>query len=321
MKEIRLTDIEGIQVGHAQNDSAGTGCTVILCVQGAVASVDVRGGAPATRETDLLDPVNMVEKIHAVMLSGGSAFGLDSCSGAMKYLEENGYGFDMQVAKVPIVCGASLFDLTVGRADVRPDKDMGYLACIHAQEKKVLLEGNVGAGTGASVGKILGMDKAMKSGIGTYAIQVGDLQIGAIVAVNAVGNIINHKTQDYLCGMYDRIHHQVIHAQDVLYASIDKIPQGNTTIGCIITNAILTKAQAKKISSIAHNGYARSIRPVHTMSDGDCIFTLATGAVETMADTVGMLASDVMAEAVNRAVKAAKSAYGLPSIQELGEEK
>ena len=315
MKEIKITDIKGFQVGQAENQKAGTGCTVILCRDGAVAGVDVRGGGPATRETDLLHPINMVQKIHAVMLSGGSAYGLDAASGAMQYLEEHGAGFDMQVAKVPIVCGASLFDLSVGDAHVRPDKEMGYAACVDA-ENDTVLEGNHGAGTGASVGKLLGFEQAMKSGIGTCGIQVGDLQVAAIVAVNACGNVVDYETNELLAGVYDSHSGSVLKAQDVLFQQMDalrKLPEGNTTIGCIVTNAKLDKAQCTKIAGIAHNGYARAIHPVHTMSDGDSIFVLSSGEVEVMADAVGMLATEMMAKAIKRAVLHAESAYGLPA--------
>lgn len=315
MKEIKITDIKGFQVGQAENQKAGTGCTVILCRDGAVAGVDVRGGGPATRETDLLHPINMVQKIHAVMLSGGSAYGLDAASGAMQYLEEHGAGFDMQVAKVPIVCGASLFDLSVGDAHVRPDKEMGYAACVDA-ENDTVLEGNHGAGTGASVGKLLGFEHAMKSGIGTCSIQVGELQVAAIVAVNACGNVVDYETNELLAGVYDSHSGSVLKAQDVLFQQMDalrKLPEGNTTIGCIVTNAKLDKAQCTKIAGIAHNGYARAIHPVHTMSDGDSIFVLSSGEVEVMADAVGMLATEMMAKAIKRAVLHAESAYGLPA--------
>ena len=201
MKEISMTDIKGIQIGQAEDEKAGTGCTVILCKEGATAGVDVRGGGPATRETDLLNPINMVQQIHAVMLSGGSAFGLDAASGAMQYLEEQGCGFDMQVAHVPIVCGAALFDLSVGDAHVRPDKQMGYQACVNS-ESLPFQEGNHGVGTGASVGKLLGFDKAMKSGIGMYGLQSGDVQVAAVTAVNACGNVVDYQTNEQLAGVY-----------------------------------------------------------------------------------------------------------------------
>lgn len=319
MKEIKITDISGIQVGQAENIEAGTGCTVILCKDGVTAGVDVRGGGPATRETDLLHPINMVQKIHAVMLSGGSAFGLDAASGAMQYLEEHDAGFDMQVARVPIVCGASLFDLSVGDAHIRPDKEMGYVACMDAENDSIL-EGNHGAGTGASVGKLLGFKRAMKSGIGTCGIQAGDLQVAAIVAVNACGNVVDYETNEQLAGVYDVDSGTILKAEDVLFQQMDalrKLPEGNTTIGCIVTNAKLDKAQCTKIAGIAHNGYARAIHPVHTMSDGDSIFVLSTGEVEVMADAVGMLATEMMAKAIKRAVLHAEGAYGLPAHNDI----
>lgn len=319
MKEIKITDISGIQVGQAENIEAGTGCTVILCKDGVTAGVDVRGGGPATRETDLLHPINMVQKIHAVMLSGGSAFGLDAASGAMQYLEEHDAGFDMQVARVPIVCGASLFDLSVGDAHIRPDKEMGYAACMDAENDSIL-EGNHGAGTGASVGKLLGFERAMKSGIGTCGIQAGDLQVAAIVAVNACGNVVDYETNEQLAGVYDANSGTILKAEDVLFQQMDalrKLPEGNTTIGCIVTNAKLDKAQCTKIAGIAHNGYARAIHPVHTMSDGDSIFVLSTGEVEVMADAVGMLATEMMAKAIKRAVLHAEGAYGLPAHNDI----
>ena len=221
----------------------------------------------------------------------------------------------MQVAKVPIVCGASLFDLSVGDAHVRPDKEMGYAACVDA-ENDTVLEGNHGAGTGASVGKLLGFEHAMKSGIGTCGIQVGDLQVAAIVAVNACGNVVDYETNELLAGVYDSHSGSVLKAQDVLFQQMDalrKLPEGNTTIGCFVTNAKLDKAQCTKIAGIAHNGYARAIHPVHTMSDGDSIFVLSSGEVEVMADAVGMLATEMMAKAIKRAVLHAESAYGLPA--------
>lgn len=319
MKEIKMTDIKGIQVGQAENVEAGTGCTVILCKEGATAGVDVRGGGPATRETDLLNPINMVQKIHAVMLSGGSAFGLDAASGAMKYLEEHDCGFDMQVAHVPIVCGASLFDLSLGNPKIRPDKDMGYEACVHSEEDN-FEEGNHGAGTGASVGKVLGFEHAMKSGIGMSGIEIGGIQVCAVVAVNACGNVVDYETNELLAGIYDEKTNQIIDAKDAVIMQIEKmtaLAQGNTTIGCIVTNAKLDKAQCTKIAGIAHNGYARAIHPVHTMSDGDTIFVLSTNEVEAMSDAIGILATEMMAKAINRAVKKAKGAYGLKAYQDL----
>jgi len=318
MKEVSITDIEGIKIGHAQDVEGGSGCTVVLCEKGAFAGVDVRGGGPASRETELLKPVNMVEQIHAVMLSGGSAYGLDSGAGAMKYLEENNVGFDVGVGVVPIVCGASLFDLVVGDPKCRPDKEMGYQACKNATSKKPA-EGNVGAGTGASVGKFLGTEYMMKSGLGTYAVQVGDLIVGAIVSVNGLGDVVDVDTGKRIAGILNKEKTAISNTEETMYAEYANnrnVFSGNTTIGCIITNAKLTKTQANKIASIAHNGFARAIRPVHTMADGDTIFTLSYGEAEVMPDAVGALAADVMSRAINRAVIEAEPAYGLKAARD-----
>ncbi len=312
-KEIQITDIKGIEVGHAQNREGGTGCTVILCKNGAWAGVDVRGGSPASRETELLKPVNLVEQIHAVMLSGGSAFGLDAASGAMDFLEEQGVGFDVGVGVVPIVCGASIFDLIVGDPKCRPDKDMGYEACKNAG-KETVEEGNIGAGTGAAVGKFLGPAHMMKSGLGTYGLQIGELQVAALVVVNALGDVVDVDTGRRLAGLLNEDHAELSNTEEAIYSAYDQnknVFSGNTTIGCIVTNAKLTKTQANKLASMAHDGFARAIRPVHTMADGDTIFALATGEVEAMPDAVGILAAEVMARAINRAVITAKPAFGL----------
>ncbi|NMA15525.1 MAG: P1 family peptidase [Clostridia bacterium] len=318
MKEIKITDIKSIKVGHAQDLVGGSGCTVIICEKGAWAGVDVRGGAPASRETDLLKSVNMVEKIHAVMLSGGSAYGLDAASGAMAYLEEKGVGFDVGVGVVPIVCAASLFDLIVGDPKFRPDKEMGYEACKNAGNGPVA-EGNVGAGTGATVGKFLGTEYMMKGGLGTFALQVGDLQVGAIVAVNTLGDVVDVDTGKRIAGLLNEDKTKLSNTEEMMYAQYahDKnIFSGNTTLGCVVTNAKLTKTQANKIASIAHNGLARALRPVHTMSDGDTVFVMATGEIEVMPDAVGALAVEVMARAINRAVRTAEPAYGLKAARD-----
>lgn len=317
MKEIKLTDIKGVKVGQYENQEAATGCSVVIVENGATAGVDVRGGGPATRETDLLNPINMVQQIHAVMLSGGSAFGLDAASGAMQYLEEHGVGFDMSVARVPIVCGASLFDLSVGNPHIRPDKEMGYKAC-QDSENDLIKEGNYGAGCGASVGKLLGFEHAMKGGIGTYGVQVGNVQVAGIVAVNACGNVIDYQTQEILAGV--NIDKKCVSASQIILDQMDqlrKLPDGNTTIGCIVTNVKLTKAQCTKIAVISHNGYAKSIDPVHTMSDGDTIFVLSTNEVDGMVDAVGILAVEVISKCIQRAIKKAKSGYGLLAYQDL----
>jgi len=318
MKEIKITEIEDIQIGHAQNLQAATGCTVIIAKQGAVAGVDVKGGAPSTRETDLLSPQNLVEKIHAVTLSGGSAFGLDASAGVMKYLEEKEIGFDVQVTKVPIVCAASLFDLTFGDHEVRPDKNMGYEACLNSEDNEVE-QGNVGAGCGATVGKILGLDRAMKGGLGTYALQVGAVKIGAVVAVNCLGDVIDYKTGNILAGVLNETHTEFIDTSKIMLDNIEQkknLFSGNTTIGTIITNAKLTKSKANKIASIAQNGYAKTIRPAHTIFDGDTIFVMSTGKVEADISTIGMLATDVLAKALISAIKNTDSLYGVLSYKE-----
>jgi L-aminopeptidase/D-esterase-like protein len=303
-----ITDVRGIEVGHAQDDQALTGCTVILCCEGAVAGVDVRGGAPGTRETDLLNPVNMVEKIHAVVLAGGSAYGLDAAAGVMRYLEEQNIGFDMGVAKVPIVPAAILYDLSVGRADARPDAAMGYHAAASASSKPPL-EGNVGAGAGASVGKIRGMKYATKAGIGTWSIKVNDIVIGALVAVNAVGDIVDPESGQWIAGLRSGKTLQSMKRSQTRAAV-----QSNTVIGVIATNAQLTKAGATKVAQMAQDGLARAIRPAHTMYDGDTIFALATAERRADISMVGAFAAEAMAIAIVRAAKMATSAGGLPGL-------
>jgi L-aminopeptidase/D-esterase-like protein len=300
-----ITDVRGILVGHAQDERALTGCTVLVCREGAVAGVDVRGGAPGTRETDLLNPINLVEKIHAVVLAGGSAFGLEAATGVVRYLEEQKIGLDTGAAKVPIVPAAILYDLGLGRADVRPDSAMGYRAAASASAEPPA-EGNVGAGTGASVGKIRGMQYAMKSGLGTSSLEINGLVIGALVAVNAVGDVVDPKSGEVLAGLQ---------SGSTLQWMKDNQPpsavQSNTVIGVVATNAKLTKAGATKVAQMAQDGLARAIHPAHTMFDGDTIFALATGEMEADISMVGAFAAEVMAEAIVRAVKTAKPAGGL----------
>ena len=313
MKPIEITDIAGVKIGHATHEAGGTGCTVILCEQGAVGGVDVRGGGPASRETDLLRPVNMVRRIHAVMLSGGSAYGLDAASGAMQYLEERGVGFDVGVGVVPIVCACSCFDLAVGDPNCRPDKAMGYQACVNAGTGPVA-QGNVGAGTGATVGKLLGPGRMMKSGLGAYAVRIGDVRLGAVVAVNALGDVWDYKENRKLAGILTEDGHALDDSVRLMYGEIEKarnVFSGNTTIGCIVTNAKLDKTQANRLAAVAHNGLALAIRPVHTSVDGDAIFALCTGEVEAAPDNLAVLATEVMAVAVANAAKSARAAYGL----------
>lgn len=323
MKEIKFTDIDGIKLGHAQNTKGLTGCSVIICEKGATGGVDVRGGAPGTRETDLLNPSEMIEKIHAVVLSGGSAFGLDASSGVMKYLEEKNVGFDVQVAKVPIVCSAVLFDLAFGNPKIRPDKSMGYEACINSETYKDDINGNIGAGYGATVGKILGPHTAMKGGLGTYAVEVNNLKVGAIVAVNCLGDVIDPKNSNIIAGAINNETNEFLNSENILINNLKnpKSPfKGNTTIGLIVTNATLTKANAKKIASMAHNGYARTMRPAHTMFDGDTIFTMATNEVNVDITTIGMIASNVMEKAILRAIKEAETLNGVKAYKDLNKE-
>ncbi len=325
-----ITDIRGIEVGHAQNEEALTGCTVILCRKGAVAGVDVRGGAPGTRETDLLHPVNLVEKVHAIVLAGGSAFGLDAASGVMHYLEKNKIGFNTGAARVPIVPSAILYDLSIGRADVRPDAAMGAQAAASANSSPPA-EGNVSAGTGASVGKMFGASLAMKSGLGTASMDIGGgVIVGAIVAVNAFGDVINPKSGEIVAGLRSgKIGPLHIGDKEKFADTLTMMKsftgrgilglasRGNTVVGAVATNAKLTKAQATKVAQMAQDGFARTIRPAHTMLDGDVIFALSTGAKRMDVSIIGAFAAEVMAQAILRAVKTAKSAGGLPGLDEM----
>lgn len=317
LKQIQITEIENIRIGHAQDMEHATGCTVIICENGAPAGVDVRGGGPASRETELLRPVADCTGIHALLLSGGSAFGLDAAGGVMEYLEERNIGFDVGVTKVPLVCESCLFDLNVANHRIRPDKKMGYEACIQSEQNQPAM-GNVGAGTGASVGKLGGIQTAMKSGLGMYAVQLGDLKIGAIVAVNALGDVYDYKTGKRLAGMRTNDGKDWADSEQVLYKLYNQkknLFHQNTTIGAIITNAKFDKTHMNKIAAMAQNGYARSIRPVHTTADGDSIYALSVGEIEADLNVTGTLAAQVMAEAIKNAVLEAKPAYGLPAAQ------
>ncbi|MDA3941446.1 MAG: P1 family peptidase [Spirochaetia bacterium] len=314
-----ITDIPGIKVGHAQNIDAGTGCTVILCEDGAVTGADVRGGGPGTREIAALDPVNLVSKAHAVYLGGGSAYGLDGAAGVMQYLEGKGFGFNVGIGVVPIVPGAVLFDFFVGRYDIRPDKEMGFLACQNAKDNNKD-EGNIGAGTGAAVGKIKGPDYFMKGGLGTASRKVGDLIVGAIVAVNCFGDIICPFTGRIIAGTLDEEKKNLADTMSILSSpdtSKSSAFSGNTTIGCIGVNANLTKAESTKVAMMAHDGFARAINPIHTMYDGDTIFCMATGEVQADPTIIGALGAEVMAEAIVNAVKSAETAYGIPCYNDI----
>jgi L-aminopeptidase/D-esterase-like protein len=321
-----ITDVAGIKVGHFTDSRRPTGCTVILCEEGAVGGVDVRGAAPGTRETDLLDPINTVREVHAVVLSGGSAFGLDTASGVVRYLEERNIGFDVRVVRVPIVPAAILFDLGVGDPKIRPDAEAGYKAA-KAATTNAPAEGNVGAGAGATVGKLFGMKRAMKGGIGTASIKLDDgkssLIVGAIVAVNAVGDVIDPNTGRVIAGARTQDGKAIMGSMNAILRGEPLPPSLGgqaTTIGVVATDAKLDKMQATKAAQMAHDGLARTINPTHTASDGDTVFALATGRSSRPANVtlIGALAAEAMAQAVARAVRAAKGIENLPSASDMG---
>ena len=314
-----ITDVQGIKVGHWTDREAATGCTVILCEKGAVAGVDVRGSAPGTRETDLLNPVHLVEKIHAILLSGGSAFGLDAAGGVMRYLEERGYGHETQAGKVPLVPAAIIFDLPIGNAKIRPGAEQGYQACLAATSGKVA-EGTVGAGTGALVGKALGSEQATKSGIGTASQRFGnDIIVGAIVAVNAIGDVVDPETGRTIAGPRRPDGSGFLNTSEIWKSGrgLGDIFVCNTTIGVVATNARLSKPQTTKVAQMAHDGLARAIRPVHTMVDGDTVFALSFGDKQADVTLVGVVAAEVIAQAIVRAVTQAEGLCGIPAVAEL----
>jgi len=335
-----ITDVPGIKVGHADDAGALTGCTVILCDgpsgSGAVGGVDQRGGAPGTREVDALHPMHLVQKAHAVVLSGGSAFGLDAATGAVKWLEERGVGFDVHVAKVPIVPAAILFDLGIGRADVRPDAAMGYRACQNASAARPQ-EGNAGAGMGCTVGKILGPGQAMKGGIGTASADLGGgVVVGAIVAVNAFGDVVENGkivagarsknigpvhlgAPGYFADTLTVMTQIAARGKTILHFARGGDPlgggTGNTVIGVVATNTKLTKEEVNKVAQMAHDGLARTIRPAHTMLDGDTLFALATGDKSADVNIIGAYAAEVVAQAILNGVRAAEAVPGWPAVK------
>ena len=321
-----LHDIPGLRVGHHTSEHRPTGCTVVLCGQGAVCGVDVRGGAPGTRETDLLRPGNTVERVHAVLLTGGSAFGLDAAGGVMRWLEQHGHGLQVGPARVPIVPAAVLFDLWVGDASVRPDAAAGHAACEAAAARRgdaAPAEGNVGAGAGAVVGKLHGLHRAMKGGIGNAAVHAGGCTVAALVAVNAVGDVVGEDGQ-VLAGARSADGRAPLGTTRALLAGdlpSRMVPGTSTTIGVIATDAVLDKAQAGKLASLAHHGLSRAIDPV-TAHDGDTLFALATGASGRPGDLtlLGILAAEAVARAIRNAVRAAQGlpAFGLPALRDLG---
>jgi L-aminopeptidase/D-esterase-like protein len=328
----QITDIPGIRVGHAQDEVGLTGCTVVLCEAGAVGGVAIRGGAPGTRETELLYPGRLAPGVHAVLLTGGSAFGLDAATGVVRYLAERGIGFDAGVARVPLVPAAVLFDLTIGDPAAHPDADMGYRACQAATAGPVA-EGNAGAGYGATVGKILGPQQAMKAGIGSAAVHLGqadnELIVGAIVAVNSLGSIVDPETGRALAGPRDPVSGTILDTLTLMgtisSAAVGDAhakpvqPFSHTTIGVVATNATLTKEQVNVVAGMAHDGMARAVRPAHTLYDGDTLFALATGDLSIPVDVsiIGAWAAEVVALAIVRAVRLAASASGLPAWKDV----
>ena len=312
-----ITDVPGIRVGHVTNKEAQTGCTVILCPKkGAVGGVDQRGGAPGTRETDLLRPMHMVERVHAVLLAGGSAYGLDAAGGVMRWLEEQGRGFDARVATVPIVPAAILFDLDVGDASVRPDAAMGYAACEAAAAWQAgdgpVAEGSAGAGTGCTIGKVMGPDRAAKGGIGMASADLGGgLVVGAIIAVNAFGDVVDPDAGQILAGARSQRGGGFADTLATMKSLVGKTvlrfaSRSNTVIGVVATNGKLSKEGANKVAQMAHDGLARAIRPAHTMFDGDTLFALATGKKGADVNLVGAYAAEVVVQAILRAVEATK---------------
>lgn len=320
MKEISINEIGPIRIGQVENKEAGTGCTVFINDEGMHAGLDVRGGGPASRETPLLSTLSAAQRIHAVVLSGGSAYGLAAAGGVMQYLKEKDLGFDVGVTKVPLVVQSSLFDLTVSNPNEYPDEAMGYEAARKAFEEPNYKDGNFGAGCGATVGKLCGMDRCMKSGIGSYAVELGELKIGAVVAVNALGDVFDWKSGKQIAGMLTEDRKAFAHSPEEMQKSIEAIKNrfvNNTTLGVIITNARFHKGSLCKIAGLGHDGYARSIRPVHTSLDGDSIYALSIGDVIADREVVGLMAAEVISEAIIRAVTSAESAYGYPAAKDL----
>ena len=333
MEQGSLTDVAGLAVGHFTDPRRPTGCSVVLCPQGAVCGVDVRGAAPGTRETDLLRSDNLVERVHAVLLAGGSAFGLDAASGVMRWLDERGHGLAVGAVRVPIVPAAVLFDLGVGDPRIRPDADAGYAACEAAAavpDVTPVAQGSVGAGAGASIGKLFGMAHAMKGGVGSASLSAGGYTVGALVAVNALGDVLDPATGEPLAGARRADGHGLRHsARSLAHGELpsELVAGAATTIGVVATDATLTRPQANRIATMAHDGLARSISPVHTMFDGDTLFALATGTANAAAagagnavsvTVLGALAAEAVARAVLAAVRHASGLPGLPALRDLG---
>ncbi|MBR5535899.1 MAG: P1 family peptidase [Clostridia bacterium] len=316
LKEISINSIEGFKIGHAQDAEHGTGCSVIICDEKAICGVDIRGGGPASRETNLLDTNMSNDGINALLLSGGSAYGLDAASGVMQYLEEKGKGVQVGDSIVPIVPASCIFDLNCASSHVRPDKTMGYAACVNA-EQNLNLQGNVGAGCGATVGKFMGPERSMKSGLGTYAVEICGAKIGAVVIVNAIGDVYEMDSKKELAGLLSYDQTTMVSTENEIFKMIRLTSQPglNTTIGAVITNAKMDKAQANKLARMASNGIVRTIRPVNTSMDGDSMYAMSVGNVEFNQDLLGSVAALVTAKAINNAVLNSDPAYGLKSAK------
>ena len=317
MREIKITEIEKFNIGNYTDKEGGTGATVVIAKEGAVPGVYVKGAAPATRETDALKSGNVVDKIHAVCLSGGSAFGLEASTGAMKYLKEKNIGFDVGVGVVPIVTGACLFDLVVGSADAHPDSEAGYAACVSAEKNKYE-DGSVGAGTGATVGKFLGPKYMVKSGIGSYAVEINKLKLGAITAVNALGDV--YEDGKILAGILKEDGSGFRSTYEEMlkkFSNDENLFRGNTTLSVVLTNAKLNKLQANRVAEISHNGFARTIFPVHTTVDGDTIFVMSTDEVEVNLDALCALSTEVVSKSIIKAIKNADTLHGVPAIKDI----
>lgn len=318
LKQLDITKMPNFLFGNEQNAEAATGCTVVICPNGAVTGVDVRGGSPGTRDTDSLNPINNRDAVHAVVLAGGSSFGLESCEGVMQYLEQQGIGRDVGSTVVPNVCGAILFDLECGDYRVRPNKAMGFRTCEHAFEKKPFQNGNFGAGAGATVGKIAGLQNAMKGGLGSSLFQFDDLLVGAVVAVNCVGDVLDTTTGEMLAGAF--LHNQFISSAAYMlehYEDEKDFFSSNTVIGTIVTNAKLNKNQATKLAGIGQDSIAKAISPAHSVFDGDTAFAMSYGEVHANLDAVGVLAAKAMETAIVNGIVSAQSAHGYLSYSEL----
>lgn len=325
LEAIDVCDVDGFCFGNYTDEEAGTGCTVIVAPEGATGGVDVRGGAPASRETDLLRPENTVDKVHAVCLSGGSAFGLEAASGVARELESRGIGLPVGPTQVPIVCSSCIFDLAFGDPTVRPDIEAGISAVREALDNTptTLEQGNVGAGTGATVGKLMGPATCMKAGLGATAVALGPVKVGAVVSVNACGNVVDPFTGEWVAGMRAAANSdQIVDMELAAFAAAGSmqmpLDRTNTTISCIVTNVELTKAQATKVSQMAADAYAHAIRPTHTTNDGDTIYTLASGKLDAQTsaavplDLLGMLAVRALQTAIVNGAKTAKTSHGIP---------